>query len=92
MDAEYSSTMGSSLGRKKNTIRNTQDFTRTLGNSECASNQDAIEICSPPYIAVGFDLKSTKLDTFHTTMLLGDTEDRLLVDNLTSPAAPVNDC
>jgi hypothetical protein len=75
------------VGHKKNTIRNTQEFTKALGNSECASNQDAIEICSPPYIAVGFDL-----DTLHTTMLLGDTEDRLLVDNLTSPAAPVNDC
>jgi len=45
---------------KKNAIRQTQEITRVLGDIEFGSDEDAIQISTPRYWAVGCDLKNLK--------------------------------
>lgn len=45
---------------KKNAIRNTKEITGVLGDVEFGSDQDAVQLRSSRYIAVGCDLKNLK--------------------------------
>lgn len=45
---------------KKNAIRNTKEITGVLGDVEFGSDEDAVQLRSSRYIAVGCDLKNLK--------------------------------
>ncbi|KAJ5690296.1 LCM-domain-containing protein [Penicillium macrosclerotiorum] len=60
---------------KRDTIRKTREITEVLGDVEFGQDQDAIQIRSSQYIAVGCDLKNLKkLDDVLRTSILPDSE------------------